>query len=150
MATNRLTPEEIRSAVAEGTHKEGWDDLFSDVRIRHSGSGYQPSIDYHMVAASHLLDRLFPGRNWGWQDFDKMLSETYQGKWESVHAWAEYRQSIDRAHFVQGADEPTDPYLYVQPELGPEGTKHTHIVQYPAGGMIFVFGPIKNSHDVLR
>ena len=145
MATNRLTPEEIRKALADGTDKEGWDELFVGFYYRMEKSSTSGDA---MIAATYVLDRLFPGRNWGWQDFDILLSQRYRGEWPTVTAYAEYRQNRDRANFVVGADEPMDPVLYIQPEMGPDGG--THLVQYPMGGTIFVFGGIKKSLDVLR
>lgn len=148
MATNRLTPEEIRDAIANGTDKEGWNDLFEGFRTMLARDVDESESNVVMVAATYVLDRLFKGRNWGWQDFDTLLAERYRGEWPTVTAYAEYRQNRDRTNFVQGADEPMDPVLYIQPELGPDGG--THLVQYPMGGTIFVFGKIKNSQDVLR
>ena len=152
MATTRLTPSEIRVAVKEGTPVEGWEDFLWYARAADpqvTADGGSDEVDNRITAAADLLDRLFPGRNWGWQDVDKMITARFKGEWKSGAEYARYRLSRDRATFKPGADGEVDPVLYIQPELGLSGG--THFVQMPGGRSgILVFHGIKAVADVMR
>lgn len=152
MATTRLTTSELRDAVKEGTLVEGWTDFFDDARTldpRMTAVGGSDMIDDRITAAANLLDRLFPGRNWGWQDIDKMITDRFKGGWRSVAEYARYRLSRDRAAFKPGTDGEVDPVLYILPEIGLTGG--THFVQMPNGQSgILVFHGIKAVADVMR
>lgn len=152
MATTRLITSEIRDAVKTGTLVEGWTDFLADARSldpQVTAAGESEMIDDRITAAADLFDRLFPGRNWGWQDIDKMITDRFKGEWRSAAEYARYRLSRDRAAFKPGTDGEVDPVLYILPELGLTGG--THFVQMPNGQSgILVFHGITTVADVLR
>jgi len=78
----RKSPMEIRDGIERGFSEEAWEDLLEDFNF----SGDATENNALAVECTRLLDRLFPGEKFGWQDFDRMLSERLIGRFESAAA----------------------------------------------------------------
>lgn len=79
----RKTPQEIRKGIENGFTEEPWEDLLEDLNY----SGDQATDQALAIQCTLFLERVFPGEKFGWQDFDKLISERFFGRWDSaVHA----------------------------------------------------------------
>lgn len=83
--TLRYTPEGIRGLLKSfccaqhAVVPEPWRDLMEEIMP----SGVDLGLVYEMIEATYFLESTFPGRTWGWQDFDQLISECLSGYWES-------------------------------------------------------------------
>lgn len=71
--SNRLTTQQIIDAVNASDRDdvpETWEEVFEAIHHLKESDGAAV-----LTAAATYLERRFPGRTWGWQDFDKLLTE---------------------------------------------------------------------------
>jgi hypothetical protein len=80
----RKTPQEIRKGIEDGFTEEPWEDLMED--FNYSGSEEKDAA--LAVQCTVFLERVFPGEKFGWQDFDKLLSEKFFDRYPSAVAAA--------------------------------------------------------------
>lgn len=70
--STRLHLDEMIRVIEDGDGPQAWRDLLEDIAYSH----------YHIVdltvvlrTSARLLDEFFPGRDWGWQDFDQFVAD---------------------------------------------------------------------------
>jgi hypothetical protein len=79
----RRTPAQIRAMIlGQEPAPEGWNELIEEAILW--GGGDNTGLDKELaVDATYFLERTFPGEEWGWQDFDRLLSERLNWYWDS-------------------------------------------------------------------
>lgn len=132
----RLTPEEIRSVIKGEGGADPWEDLVADFDF----TGNRMEDAALMIQCTKFLDSLFPNENWGWQDFDKLISTRLVGRWPNARDVGKVLAKNDvkngkltREMFTRYRDEDFTQYAKTP-------GRHAFVADDEAGGVIVFVG----------
>lgn len=144
-----MMPSEIIEAIERKTGPEAWLDLFEDFVW---GDADKLERDAVLRQCARFLHQEFPGRTWGWQDFDKLITQALNDRYPSIAATGE-RWALDAVC----DNDLTDAEFDAIRAEGPEGFTQYAVkgearwieVDDPYGGVLVFIG-INSIDDVRR